>query len=161
MFKTNRILETFLHMNPEVLTLKSTFLCCMFYVFQPVPKNRKRYGNPSPSTQPPEVPARSFAPPPRLNQASAPSTPAATEDLFSANTNSDKNQEAKPSVVGKILQKKFQQRASSLQEFFNLELSRDTENAVTEEQTFNRPHWADGGLPQEYRLPPPFAPGYL
>lgn len=136
-----------------------------------MPKSRKRYmvDNPSPSTQPPEVPARSSAPPPRPNQAFAPespSTPAATEDLFSANTNSDKNQEAKPSVVGKILQKKFQERASSLQEFFNLELSRDTENEVTEEQTFNRPHFscsdlAAGGLPQEYRLPPPFAPGYL
>lgn len=135
-----------------------------------MPKNRKRYtaDNPSPSTQPPEVPARTSAPPLRPNQASAPegpSTPAATEDLFSANTNSDKNQEAKPSVLSKILQKKFQERASSLQEFFNLELSRDTENEVTEEQTFNRPHFscsdlADGGLPQEYHLPPPFAPGY-
>lgn len=159
-------------MNPEGLTLKSIFLCCMFCVqdFQPVPKNRRRYiaDNPSPSTQPPEVPARSSALPPRPNQASVPeslSTPAATEDLFSANTNSDKNQEAKPSVVSKILQTKFQKRAGSLQDFFNVELSRDTENEVTEEKTVNRPHFScsdltDGGLPQEYRLPPPFAPGY-
>lgn len=135
-----------------------------------MPKNRRRYiaDNPSPSIQPPEVPARSSAPPPRPNQAYAaesPSTPAATEGLFSGNTKSDKDQEAKPSVVSEILQKKFQKRASSLQEFFNLELSRNTENGVTEEQTFNRPHFScsgltDGGLPQEYRLPPPFAPGY-
>lgn len=134
-----------------------------------MPKNRRRYiaDNLSPSTQPPEVPARSSALPPRPNQASAPessTTPAATEDLFSANTDSDKNQEAKPSVVSKILQMKFQKRASSLQEFFNLELSRDTENEVTEAD-FNRPHFScsdltDGGLPPEYRLPPPFAPGY-
>lgn len=135
-----------------------------------MPENRRRYiaDNPSPSTQPPEVPARSSAPPPRPNKASAPespSVPAATEDLFRANTKSDKDQEVKPSVVSEILQKKLQKRASSLQEFFNLELSRNTENEVTEEHTFTRPHFScsgltDGGLPQEYRLPPPFAPGY-
>lgn len=155
----------------------------MFKDSQPLPMTRNRYtADNSPSTQPPEVPARSAVPALKQNQASirtvsAPESPVAAEHRFGVNTGSVKNQEVKPTIVTnlKILKNKFQKKPSMSQEFMYTEInmeatdkSRNTENEyqeITGEQTFTRPHFpctdvTDGGLPQEYFPPPPFAPGY-
>ncbi|XP_070688959.1 hematopoietic SH2 domain-containing protein homolog [Pempheris klunzingeri] len=148
----------------------------------PVPMARKRYTacNP-PSNQLPIVPARSSVPPPKQNHAcvrtvsapQTPSIPAATEHPFSSNIHSVKSQEAKLSVVTNLknLKKKLQRKKSMSQEFMYAEItdsSGNTENEyheITGEQTFSGPPLSytsltDGGLPQEYLPPPPFAPGY-
>jgi len=83
------------------------------------------------------------------------------------------------SVVSNLknLKKKFQKKTNTLQDNayaeINLETSdmnEDTENEyqeITEEQTFRRSHLYDTDrrltdqvLPQEYKPPPPFAPGF-
>ncbi|XP_070764955.1 hematopoietic SH2 domain-containing protein homolog [Enoplosus armatus] len=158
------------------------------YPATPVPMTRNRYtANNPPSNQPPEVPARSSVPPLKQNQAcirtvSAPESPSIpTEHTFGTNIQSAKIQEAKSSVVTNLknLKKKFQKKRSTSQEFMYAEIdmeatdmSGNTENEyheITGEQTFNDPPFSytctdvrltDGGLPQEYLAPPPFAPGY-
>lgn len=137
----------------------------MFYDSQPVPMVRKRCtaDNPS-STQPPEVPARSCVPTPRQSQACI--RTASSPSPLGANTQPGKNQRAKPSVVAnlKIVKMKLQKKTSAEA----TKISGNTENEyqeIAEEKPPNRPHFSwtvvtEGGLPQEYRLPPPFAPGY-
>ncbi|XP_075879062.1 hematopoietic SH2 domain-containing protein homolog [Nelusetta ayraudi] len=134
----------------------------------PVPKTRRKYKvDDSSSSQPLQAPTWHFGLQQKPNQASvstveSPSSPTVPKDPTGANnTEHVKNQEAKPSLVSKILQKKFPIRASSLQEFFNPDGSNKTENV----QTFDHPHFSckelpSGGKPLEYRMPPPFAPGY-
>ncbi|XP_076583077.1 hematopoietic SH2 domain-containing protein homolog [Chaetodon auriga] len=154
----------------------------------PVPMTRNKYmaDNP-PSNRPPEVPARTSVPPLKLNQAcirtvsapESPSTPTATEHSPGVTIQSVKNQEAKLSVVTNLknLKKKFHKKRSTSQELMYTEInveatvrSENTDNEyqeITGEQaspqfsytsTVARP--TDGGLPQEYLPPPPFAPGY-
>lgn len=142
---------------------------------------RKRYvADKSASIQPPEVPARSSVPSLRQNQACMPTTSepespfTPTEPQLNSNTESLKNQEAKSSVVTNLkgLKKKFQKRIMS-QDFtyteINMEATDTSRNTasqeITGEQTINCPNSSctnatDGGLPQEYLPPPPFAPGY-
>ncbi|XP_074525143.1 hematopoietic SH2 domain-containing protein homolog [Halichoeres trimaculatus] len=148
----------------------------------PVPMKR--------NDQPPELPVRSSRLPLKQNQAcirtvSAPDsrfTHTATEHPFNAH----RSQEVKPSVVSNLknLKKKFQKKRGMSQEFINADInvegteqSETTENEyheIGEEQTFNGRSIShacldvtltDGrlphvGLPQEYKQPPPFAPGY-
>ncbi|XP_034567589.1 hematopoietic SH2 domain-containing protein homolog [Notolabrus celidotus] len=135
--------------------------------------------------QPPELPVRSSHPPLKQNQAcvrtvSAPDsrfTHTATEHPVSTHS----NQQAKPSVVSNLknFKKKFQKKRSPSQELMNAdtnveetEKSGTTENEyqeITEEQPFTSKPFSHtspdvklthGGLPQEYRQPSPFAPGY-
>lgn len=139
-----------------------------------MPKTRSRYiVDKLVSSQPPQLPTRHPGLLLKLNQDSAstvegPSSPMAPKDLMGANsTEPVKNQEAKSSF-GKIIQKKFQKRASSLQEFPDPEGSKKVEDVhcgITGQQDFDHLHFSCkeltvGGLPQEYRLPPPFAPGH-
>lgn len=154
----------------------------------PVPMTRKRYvaDNP-PANRPPEVPARSA--PLKQNQAcvrtvsapESPSTPTFAAHPLDANTQSVKNQEAKPTVVSNLknLKKKFQKKRSMSQELMYAEINmeatdrsgntEDEYQEITEEQvgrsspfsnTCNDVRQTDGGLPYEYLPPPPFAPGY-
>lgn len=154
-------------------------MCCV--IFQPVPATRKRYvADKSASIQPPEVPARSSVPSSRQNQAcmltiSEPESPfTPTEPQFNSNTESLNNQEAKSAVVTNLkgLKKKFQKRIMS-QDFTYTKIDMEATDAskntasqeITGEQTFKCLHSSctnatDGGLPQEYLPPPPFAPGY-
>ncbi|XP_040897200.1 hematopoietic SH2 domain-containing protein homolog [Toxotes jaculatrix] len=146
----------------------------------PVPFTRKRYtaDNP-PSNQPPEVPARSFVPPLKQNQAcvrtvsapEGPSTPTAPEHPLGGNIRPVKNHEVKPSVVTNLknLKKKFQKKRSTSQEHMYMEINvetteRSTESEyqeITEEQiTHTNVTLSDEALPLEYLPPPPFAPGY-
>ncbi|XP_041647916.1 hematopoietic SH2 domain-containing protein homolog [Cheilinus undulatus] len=126
------------------------------------------------NNHPPELPDRSSLPPLKQNQActrtvSAPQTP--TEHPSSP----QRNQEAKPSVVSNLknFKKKFQKKRSPSQELMNAESSIEaTENVyqeITEEQGFSslplsytcpEVGLTNGGLPYEYKQPPPFAPGY-
>ncbi|KAM7012620.1 hematopoietic SH2 domain-containing protein homolog [Tautogolabrus adspersus] len=144
---------------------------------KPVPMNR----NP----QPPELPHRSSLPPLKQNQActrtvSAPdrrSTHTATEHPFSP----QRNQQTKPSVVANLknFKKKIQKKRSLSQECMSTEIHKEatesrgsTENEYQEfpgEQSINSPTFSHtcpdmtltgGELPQEYRQPPPFAPGF-
>lgn len=122
--------------------------------------------------QPPEIPARSSIPPLKQNQAcirtvSAPeSASTTTEHPHSGNIQSAKNQEAKPSVVSNLknFKKKFQKKINTLQEATEHEYQE-----ITGVQTFSALPFANtctdvgltnGGLPQEYLPPPPFAPGH-
>lgn len=134
-----------------------------------MPAARKRYvADKSASIQPPEVPARSSVPSLRQNQAYMPTTSepespfTPTEPQLNSNTESLKNQEAKSSVVTNLkgLKKKIQKRIMS-QDFTYTEINME----ITGEETINCPNSSctnatDGGLPQEYLPPPPFAPGY-
>lgn len=136
-----------------------------------MPATRKRYvADKSASIQPPEVPVRSSVPSSRQNQAcmltiSEPESPfTPTETQLNSNTESLKNQEAKSSVVTNLkgLKKIFQKRIMS-QDFTctDTEASRNRASQdITGEQTINCTNATDGGLPQEYLPPPPFAPGY-
>uniref|UniRef100_UPI0037E709C0 hematopoietic SH2 domain-containing protein homolog n=1 Tax=Semicossyphus pulcher TaxID=241346 RepID=UPI0037E709C0 len=134
------------------------------------------------NSQRPEVPARSCVPPLRQNQActrtvSAPDSRSThTEHPLSTNTSAVKNKEVKPSVVSNLknLKKKFQKKRSPSLEFMHAEINEEatdkSENMENEYQEiprdFNAPHTSsgvrltDGGLPQEYHQPPPFAPGF-
>lgn len=135
----------------------------------PVPKTRSKYIVDNVATsQPPPVPTWPSGLPLQMHQASAPtveipSSPTALKYPIGAiNTGPVKNQEAKPSFVSKILQKKFQKRTSSLQEFSIPDGSHKVDDA---QQNFGHHHFSckdatSRGMPQEYRLPPPFAPGY-
>lgn len=135
--------------------------CCTLYVqdVPPVPKTRRKYNvHDSSSSQPLPL---------KLNQASvstveSPSSPTTPKDSIGVNNNEPvKSKGAKPSLVSKILHKKFQKRENSHQEFSNP----DGSNKVEKEQDFDHLHFSckelmSGGMPQEYRMPPPFAPGY-
>ncbi|XP_078115152.1 hematopoietic SH2 domain-containing protein homolog [Sander vitreus] len=146
------------------------------------PVTRKRYtaDNP-PSNQPPEVPNRSSVPPLKQNQAcirtvsapESPPTPTATGHPSSTNIQSVKNQEAKPSVISNLknLKKKFQKKRSISQEnmYAEINVAENEYHEITGQQTFNTPPFlhtcteltlTDGGAPDEYLPPPPFAPGY-
>lgn len=120
--------------------------CHVQVALPPVPKTRSKY---LVDAQPPRV--------------SAKKSPGAV------NTGPSKNPEAKSSFVSKILRKKFQKRTRSLQEFRTPDASSqvdDGQREAVDEQNFDlQQHFpfADStlaGRPQEYRLPPPFAPGY-
>lgn len=154
----------------------------MFHVYNLQPVTRKRYtGDNPPSNQPPEVPDRSSVPPLKQNQAcirtvsapESPPTPTATGDPSSTNIQSVKNQEAKPSVISNLknLKKKFQKKRSISQENMYAEINvvENEYHEITGQQTFNAPPFphtcteqtlTDGGVPDEYLPPPPFAPGY-
>lgn len=132
------------------------------------------------NNQPPELPNRSSLPPLKQNPActrtvSAPdnrSTHPPTEHPLSA----QRNQEAKPTVVSNLknFKKKFNKKRSPSQELMNIETDQrgDNENEyqeITEEQRYSSLPFLNtcpevsvtsGRLPQEYRQPPPFAPGY-
>ena len=153
----------------------------MFHVYdlQPVPRKRNIVGNP-PSNQRPEVPARSILPPLKQNQAcvrtvsapDSPPAPTATEHPLSANdTQSARNQEAKPSVVSNLknLKKKFQKKRSASQEYMYAEATENEYQEIAGEQISSAPPLSftysvlrlpGGELPQEYLPPPPFAPGH-
>lgn len=134
-----------------------------------MPKARSKFiaDNNLPSLQPPHVPTWHSGLPLPPHQASvppmeSPSSPTAPKHPTGAiHTGPVKNQDTKPSFVSKILQKKFQKRTSSLQEFS----IPDGSTQVDHEQEFDHQHFSckdarSRGTPQEYRLPPPFAPGY-
>lgn len=146
-----------------------------------MPATRKRYvADKSASIQPPEVPARSPVPSLRqdqacmLNIAEPESALTPTEPQLNSNTESLKNQEAKSSVVTNLkgLKKKFQKRIMSQDSTYteiNIEATDTSRNTASEEitgeKTINCPNFSstnatEGGLPQEYLPPPPFAPGY-
>ncbi|KAM6938863.1 hematopoietic SH2 domain-containing protein homolog isoform 2-T3 [Lycodopsis pacificus] len=151
---------------------------------QPVTRNRCTAENP-PSNQPPQVPARTSAPPLKQNQAcirtvsESPHTPTATEQPLSGNIQFAKNQEAKTSVVSNLknLKKKFQKKRNTTQEYaeINMEATERSGTAgneyhyITGQQIANAPplsyactdvRLTDGGLPYEYLPPAPFAPGF-
>lgn len=140
-----------------------------------MPKTRSKYiFDNLTSSQPPHVPTRHSSPPLQLRQGSistveSPASPTTPNPPIGAiNTGPLKNQEAKPSFVSKILQKKFQKRTSSLQDFSIPDRSNEVDKAqrgIADEQNFDRQHFSckdvtSRGMPQEYRLPPPFAPGF-
>lgn len=140
------------------------------------PNNDSPLMVPSPikrNNQPPELPVRSSHPPLKQNQActrtvSAPDsrfTHTATEHPF----NTHRNQEVKPSVVSNLrnLKKKFQKKRGVSQEFINTDQSENEYHEIEEEQPHTFPYvnvsevgLPHAGLPQEYKQPPPFAPGY-
>nr|XP_020494584.1 hematopoietic SH2 domain-containing protein homolog isoform X1 [Labrus bergylta] len=142
----------------------------------PVPMNRNH--------QPPELPHRSSLP---LKQNPACTRTVSAPDRRSTHTVTDhpsstqRNQQTKPSVVTNLknFKKKFQKKRSLSQELMNTEMNKEeterrgnTESEYQEipgEQSFNSPTFSHtcpdmtltgGELPQEYRQPPPFAPGF-
>ncbi|KAK5602379.1 hypothetical protein CRENBAI_012936 [Crenichthys baileyi] len=149
----------------------------------PVPKVRKKFtANSSPWTSPPEVPLRN-----RIAQkqdlactrmASVPkssSVPPAIERKLCTIVQPLKFQEQRPSVVTNLkgLKMKFQKKTSNPQENLYEEITKvpnDSSEVVEneyQELTFGGSpcyhtdvRLNDEMLPQEYRSPPPFAPGY-
>lgn len=176
---TNRLVVFFLKsfLNAVCQTTDNSDNRCTFSVqdVPPVPKTRSKYiVDNVPSSQPPHVPTGHSGLSLQLHQASvstvgSPSSPTAPKHPIGAiNTGPEKNQEAKPSFVSKILQKKFQKRTSSLQEFSIPDGSNKVEDAqwgIADEPNFGHQHFSckdvtPRAMPQEYRPPPPFAPGY-
>lgn len=173
--------------TPE--NFKYKYIYPMFHVcdLQPAPKIRTRFTADSSSwTQPPEVPMRNHVAQKQnlvcsrtATVAESSPTPLATEKTLSANIQPMKFQELKPLVVTnlKSLKKKLQKKMSNPQENVYAEITKgpDHGNEVMEneyqeikgELTFGgSPQYHtdvrlnNQMLPQEYRSPPPFAPGY-
>ncbi|XP_043985142.1 hematopoietic SH2 domain-containing protein homolog isoform X2 [Gambusia affinis] len=142
--------------------------------------------NNSPWIQPPEVPLRNHV---VQNQnlvcsrttlvSDSSSTRSATERKLFTNIQPVKFQELRPSVVVNLkgLKKKFQKKTSNPQENVYAEITKGPNDSsevmeneyqeITGELTFHAPpqhhtdvRLNDSMLPQEYRSPPPFAPGY-
>ncbi|XP_015249903.1 PREDICTED: hematopoietic SH2 domain-containing protein isoform X1 [Cyprinodon variegatus] len=153
----------------------------------PVPKIRDRFtAESSPLKQPPEVPLRNHVTQvqnpacTRTTMGSEiPSTPSASERKLTANVNPVKFQELRPLVVTNLknLKKIFQKKMSNPQENVYEEITKvpgdsseveeNEYQEVTGDFTCSGPpnyHRDEGlnnpNLPQEYRSPPPFAPGY-
>lgn len=116
---------------------------------QPVPKPRNRYLSDNlQASRSPELPVQNFVPQAKQNISlpPSPSVPLPTDLIF---TSADKNLAAKRSAVSnlKILNKIFPTK----------NFMATGNEVVKEEETRKGP---DARLPDEYRPPPPFAPGY-
>lgn len=164
--------------------LKSKSMCPVFYVsdLQPAPNMR----NSSPCIQPPEVPLRNHVVQKQnlvcsrtTSVSGSSSTPSATERKLFTNIQPVKLHDLRPSVAVnlKSLKKKFQKKMSNPQENVYAEITNGPNDSsevieneyqeITGELTFRVPpqhhtdvRLNDPMLPQEYRSPPPFAPGY-
>uniref|UniRef100_A0A3B5LTJ5 Hematopoietic SH2 domain containing n=1 Tax=Xiphophorus couchianus TaxID=32473 RepID=A0A3B5LTJ5_9TELE len=164
--------------------LKSKSMCPVLYVsdLQPAPNMRTS----SPCIQPPEVPLRNHVVQKQnlvcsrtTSVSDNSSTPSATERKLFTNIQPVKLHDLRPSVAVnlKSLKKKFQKKMSNPQENVYAEITKGPNDSsevieneyqeITGELTFRVPpqHHTDARLndqmlPQEYRSPPPFAPGY-
>ncbi|XP_023195054.1 hematopoietic SH2 domain-containing protein [Xiphophorus maculatus] len=142
--------------------------------------------NSSPCIQPPEVPLRNHVVQKQnlvcsrtTSVSDSSSTPSATERKLFTNIQPVKLHDLRPSVAVnlKSLKKKFQKKMSNPQENVYAEITNGPNDSsevieneyqeITGELTFRVPpqhhtdvRLNDQMLPQEYRSPPPFAPGY-
>lgn len=111
----------------------------------PKPRNRY-YTDDFQASRSPKLPAWNFAPQPQQNSLPpSPSIPLPTDLVF---TNADENLAAKRSAVSNL---KIPNKIFPTEKFMG------KENEMVKEETLKGP---GAGLPEEYRPPPPFAPGY-
>ncbi|XP_011613091.1 hematopoietic SH2 domain-containing protein homolog [Takifugu rubripes] len=127
--------------NPEVQDPTSS------HPDTPVPKPRNRYfADNLQASSFPKLPVQNFVPQAKQNISLPPSPSVPTDLSF---TSAYKNLAAKRSAVSNL---------KILNKIFPTDKFMATENKVVkEEETLKGP---DAGLPDEYRPPPPFAPGY-
>lgn len=113
-----------------------------------MPKPRNRYfADNLQASRSPRLPDQNFVPQAKQNISlpPSPSVPLPTDPIF---TSAAKNLAAKHSAVSNL---------KILNKIFPTKKFMATENKVVKEETLKGP---GAGLPDEYRPPPPFAPGY-